>query len=292
MCPVQMKDPATAPYVISIWIQAFVMLNQFLWAIRIYRQKLNERKRVVFWASVGAMVTSLVYITVWYGGSWEGRVIATCVITTVLISICSHMSMSISNAQFAIANLSLQPRLWAPRIMFGGILLVTIANVLAAVGILVTGKKIWDASRLISIGIGITVSGGYLVYSSLQLRINLMSSIGDRMIHSVYIHVVGDGKEVPEGSTGRKSHTKSTTAEEAQLLSRLLSLSVSVFVVTAVGLAINIMFIVRLLNSDEKREERYATHFDKMRSHYDASEDAMRWAVLASTSMFLYYCSW
>jgi len=110
MCPVQMKDPATAPYVISIWIQAFVMLNQFLWAIRIYRQKLNERKRVVFWASVGAMVTSLVYITVrskflfpsvgcsivpfwrsqvWYGGSWEGRVIATCVITTVLISICS-----------------------------------------------------------------------------------------------------------------------------------------------------------------------------------------------------------
>jgi len=97
---------------------------------------------------------------------------------------------------------------------------------------------------------------------------------------------------VPEGSTGRKSHTKSTTAEEAQLLSRLLSLSVSVFVVTAVGLAINIMFIVRLLNSDEKREERYATHFDKMRSHYDASEDAMRWAVLASTSMFLYYCSW
>uniref|UniRef100_A0A7S2U100 Uncharacterized protein n=1 Tax=Lotharella oceanica TaxID=641309 RepID=A0A7S2U100_9EUKA len=93
----------------------------------------------------------------------------------------------ISNAEYATTNLTLQPPIWGPRIIYGGTIVVVIAGLISLIGVLATRRLQWTGARHLAVSIVALVCFPFGSYSLIRLRYNMEKSINMREARSVYI---------------------------------------------------------------------------------------------------------
>mmetsp|Transcript_19811 Transcript_19811/g.37248 ORF Transcript_19811/g.37248 Transcript_19811/m.37248 type:complete len:202 (+) Transcript_19811:298-903(+) len=137
--------------------------------------------------------------------------------------------------------MELEPPVWGPKLIYGGIVAFVVAGIVTAIGLAVTNNLAWSIARhLVTTTVALFVTT-YGVASLVRLRLHLLESIRNRTAASVYIHVSKPKSIKSQNTTGpieskdnggqqnnaRTSVqvTKSATHGEAQLLKRLRNLS-------------------------------------------------------------------
>uniref|UniRef100_A0A7S2U2I6 Uncharacterized protein n=1 Tax=Lotharella oceanica TaxID=641309 RepID=A0A7S2U2I6_9EUKA len=190
----------------------------------------------------------------------------------------------ISNAEYATTNLTLQPPIWGPRIIYGGTIVVVIAGLISLIGVLATRRLQWTGARHLAVSIVALVCFPFGSYSLIRLRYNMEKSINMREARSVYIIF----SSAAPSAAGTKSNmdfsafsTKKATSREKQCLRKLSRMSWATIIIGFCLGASSFWFGATQLQSSDTYEAQA----------FNPIEEIIAWVRLAGLGILVYYAS-
>mmetsp|Transcript_6258 Transcript_6258/g.12475 ORF Transcript_6258/g.12475 Transcript_6258/m.12475 type:complete len:309 (-) Transcript_6258:172-1098(-) len=291
-------------------VECVLALSQLLFGIYCLQQSTPERKRIVAWNTIGIASLVILHFIAFLTAPWEAVVVIRTLMVTALFSGIMYCVLLVSNAQYAVANMTLRPPIWGPRILLAGFVLVAIAQIISSVGTLVTDRVIWTLFLMIAVLLGAIFTGAFFVYSLYRLRLGLRRAIQSREANSVYINVTpadtkSADKNTQKGSNVnsrdspaavnfskneiRQTTTKLVTVSESRMLNKMSCMMLLSIIVVIMASVWSAMRAAELLRSRTALNDRFSDFLANARRMWSVRERMPIWVAICINGIELYF---
>ncbi|GAB5360931.1 hypothetical protein AAMO2058_000670400 [Amorphochlora amoebiformis] len=162
-------------WVVSDSIKCLVALCLICWDIWKFSQKQSIADSLLRlrW---GCLIVSIVYIPFILTShepltvNWQLYNTFQTLITGSLLIMLLYVTLLVSNAQYRAAKLTSELPIFAPKIIFSGMILVTIIILVSWIGTLITNSFTWNSCRNFACSLTSAIGGGYYCVSLWRLR--------------------------------------------------------------------------------------------------------------------------